>query len=218
MPDNLSEKRILVVGSNAGYDAFMFRQLGAESILACEPSDIHRQAIFLESIYQTGIDFRQIGWQDLGRKEHGLFDLIQCHGVFHRELHPMLMLGRLSQLLAPQAIALIGSPLLPGGDTSQYVRFVQEEHEGHPGWWWLPGRKALRRMLRVAGLAVRGEFDVPGEVTYFKTARVTPADGDAPVAAQAAPVAGEAARVVAKFAYPPGHFYSAEPDPAQARI
>ena len=91
LPDDLSDKRVLIVGSNAGYDAFMFRGLGAEHVLACEPSDLHQQAVFLESIYQTGIAFRQIGWQDLRPEVHGHFDVIHCYGL-HRELHPVLLL------------------------------------------------------------------------------------------------------------------------------
>jgi len=47
------------------------------------------QAEFLESIYRTGVDFRQIGWQQLDPSEHGLFDLEHCHGVLHHEPNPI---------------------------------------------------------------------------------------------------------------------------------
>src|SRR2546426_3308842 len=53
VPANLSGLRVLDVGSNAGYDAFMFNVRGAEYVLACEPFEFHHQALFLNSIYDT---------------------------------------------------------------------------------------------------------------------------------------------------------------------
>jgi SAM-dependent methyltransferase/predicted O-methyltransferase YrrM len=220
LPEDLAGKRVLVVGSNAGYDAFMFQLLGSEFVLACEPSDFHRQAVFLESIYKAGIDFRQIGWQDLRREEHGSFDVIHCHGVVARELHPMLMLGRLRQMLAHGGTALIGGTLLTSSEHSEYARFIGEKHDGDPGWWWIPGREAMRVMLRVAGFAVQDEFDFNDEVpgnpevasSYFQATRGTEPDGRFPVAAETAPVAGDAESVVLKSFFEPGHYYSPVPD------
>ena len=92
---------MLDVGSNAGYDPFMFHLRGAAYVLACEPFEFHEQALFLESVYRTGVDFQQIGWQDLDPEEHGTFDLVHCHGVLYHELHPMAMLAALAAMLAP---------------------------------------------------------------------------------------------------------------------
>ena len=51
----------------------------------------------------------------------------------------MLLLGRLRQLLAFRATALIGGPFLADPEASEYVRFVQERYDGDPSWWWIPG-------------------------------------------------------------------------------
>ena len=220
LPEDISGKRVLVVGSRAGFDAFMYHHLGAGSVLACESGEPHRQAVFIDSVYRTGIAFDPIGWQDLRREVHGEFDIIHCDGVAHRELHPMMLLGRLARLMSPQGSAYIAAPLLPDDALSDYVRFVQEEYRGDAGWWWLPGRKALRRMLRVAGFAIREEFETPGDVddgrsprnSYFRATPALRTARDFPVAAKAAPFAGDPERVVVRFAHPPGHFYSAEPD------
>ena len=65
VPADLSGKRVLDVGSNAGYDPFMFHLRGAEYVLGAEPFMFIEQARFLERIYKTGIDFQPLGWQDL---------------------------------------------------------------------------------------------------------------------------------------------------------
>ncbi len=74
-------KRVLDVGSNAGYDPFMFHVRDAREILACEPFEVIAQALFLESVYRTGIRFEQIGWQQLDPDLHGRFDVVHCNGL-----------------------------------------------------------------------------------------------------------------------------------------
>ena len=220
LPDDLATKRVLVVGSKAGYDAFMYAALGARLVVGCEPSRLHRQATFLESIYKTGVRFYHVGWHDITAEQYGQFDVIHCHEVVHRDLHPVLLLGRLRKLLASRGTALIGGPLLGRSEGEQHARFIQEEYAGDAGWWWLPGRKALRRMLRVAGFDVRDEFEIPSssrqhsdlEQCLFQVAPGVQAERRFPVAAQTIPVAGHAEHVVAKQAYAPGHFYSPVPD------
>ena len=64
VPPDLAGKRVLDVGSNAGYDPFMFRRLGAE-VLAPEPFQFIEQARFLEEIYHSGVDFQPLRWEDL---------------------------------------------------------------------------------------------------------------------------------------------------------
>jgi tRNA (mo5U34)-methyltransferase len=169
VPD-LAGKRVLDVGSNAGYDPLMFNLRGAEYVLACEPFEFHRQALFLESIYQTGIDFQQIGWQQLDPSAHGAFDLIHCHGVLYHEAHPMRMLQRLRPMLADGGTFLFGSMMLASPEMSEYARFVPGAYYGDPTWWWVPGRLAMRWMLEAAGFAVEEEFGVsPGPPGEFDT-------------------------------------------------
>ena len=48
VPQILTGKRVLDIGSNAGYDPFMFALRGADEVIACEPFGFHEQAIFLE--------------------------------------------------------------------------------------------------------------------------------------------------------------------------
>jgi tRNA (mo5U34)-methyltransferase len=180
----LAGKRVLDVGSNAGYDPFMFHLNGAEYVLACEPFEFHEQALFLESIYRTGIDFRRIGWQQLDPGELGSFDLVHCHGVLYHEAHPMLMLQRLRAMLADGGQMLFGSMMLGSPELSEYARFVPGAYYGDPTWWWVPGRLAMRWMLEAAGFVVEEEFGIsegpPGEFDtingYFRASAGEPSE------------------------------------------
>lgn len=167
VPADLRGKRVLDVGSNAGYDPFMFHLRGAEYVLACEPFDFIEQARFLDSVYRTGIDFRKIGWQELDPQTHGTFDLIHCHGVLYHDLHPAALVQRLRALLSPGGTLYLGSIMLADPELSEYARFVPGSYYGDPTWWWVPGRLALRWMLEASGFAVRRQLPVsdgpPGE-------------------------------------------------------
>jgi tRNA (mo5U34)-methyltransferase len=153
VPD-LTDKRVLDVGSNAGYDPFMFHMLGAREVLACEPFEFIAQAQFLESVYQTGVDFQRIGWQRLDPEIHGLFDVVHCNGVLYHEPNPMGMLQRLRTMVADGGELLLGSMMLEDPTLAEYTRFVRHDYAGDPTWWWVPGRLALRRMVDAAGFDV----------------------------------------------------------------
>jgi SAM-dependent methyltransferase len=183
VPD-LKGRRVLDVGSNAGYDPFMFHLKGAKEVLACEPFEFIEQARFLESIYKTGVDFQPLGWQDLDPKEHGQFDLIHCHGVLYHEAHPMQMLQKLRAMLADGGTLLFGSMMLADPELSEYARFVPGAYYGDPTWWWVPGRLCMRWMLEAAGFTSDEEFGFsdgpPGEFRtmngYFRCSGGEPAE------------------------------------------
>lgn len=156
----IAGRRVLDVGSNAGYDPFMFNLMGAEYVLACEPFAFIDQARFLEEIYRTGVDFQPLAWQDLDPQAHGRFDLVHCHGVLYHELHPMAMLQKLRPMLADEATMLFGSMMLADPALSEYARFVPGSYYGDETWWWVPGRLAMRWMLEAAGFRVDEEFGV----------------------------------------------------------
>jgi tRNA (mo5U34)-methyltransferase len=160
LPEDLSGVRILDVGSNAGYDPFMFARRGATEILACEPWQFIEQARFLEEIYRSGVDFQPLKWQDLDPDVHGTFDLVHCHGVLYHELHPMGLLERLRAMLAPDGTLLLGSMMLGEPELSEYARFVPGAFYGDATWWWVPGRLCLRWMIEATGCEVTDEFGI----------------------------------------------------------
>jgi len=183
VPEDLAGKRVLDVGSNAGYDPFMFHLRGAEHVVAAEPFEFIEQARFLESIYRTGVDFRPLAWQDLSPADLGRFDLVHCHGVLYHDLHPMALLQRLRAMLEDDGELFFGSMMLADPELSEYARFVPTAYYGDRTWWWVPGRLAMRWMLDAAGLHVVEELPVhdgpPGEFAtvngYFRCRRSQPA-------------------------------------------
>lgn len=183
VPADLSGASVLDVGSNAGYDPFMFKLRGAERVVGCEPYAFIEQARFLESIYRSGVEFLEIGWEGLGPDEHGRFDLVHCHGVLYHDPHPLALLMRLREMVADDGLLLFGSMMLAGEELSEHVRFVPGAYYGDPTWWWVPGRRAMRSMLEAVGFSVEEEFGLsdgpPGEFPtcngYFAARRAEPA-------------------------------------------
>jgi tRNA (mo5U34)-methyltransferase len=158
LPETIDGGSVLDVGSNAGYDPFMFRRRGAGRVVGCEPFEFINQAHFLESIYKTGVEFLPLGWQQLDPEQLGTFDIVHCHGVLYHDLHPVALLQRLRAMLVPGGTLLFGSMLLGDPELSEYARFVPDEYYGDPTWWWVPGRLAMRWMLAAAGFEVQEEF------------------------------------------------------------
>lgn len=170
VPADLSGKRALDIGCMAGYDPFMFHLRGAEYVLGCEPFQFIEQARFLERIYRTGVDFQPLGWQDLDPEVHDTFDLVHCHGVLYHDLHPVALLQRLREMLAPGGVLFFGSMMLADPELSEYSRFVPGSYYGDPTWWWVPGRLNMRWMLEAAGLeVVRRLPDHAGPLGEFAT-------------------------------------------------
>lgn len=170
VPADLSGRRVLDVGSNAGYDPFMFNLRGAAEVLACEPFEFIEQAHFLESIYRTGVDFRRIGWQELSPAEHGAFDLVHCHGVVYHEVDPLGLLTRLHEMTAPGGTLLLGSMMVGDPARADLWRFVPRAYYNDATWWLVPGPLALRAMIESVGFEVEGFFgESPGPPGEFET-------------------------------------------------
>jgi SAM-dependent methyltransferase/predicted O-methyltransferase YrrM len=212
-------KRVLDVGSNAGYDPFMFHALGANHVLACEPFEFIAQAQFLESIYCTGVRFERIGWQQLDPHVHGTFDLVHCNGLLYHEPNPLGLLQRLRLMLADGGELLLGSMMLADAELSEYVRFVRNDYASDPSWWWVPGRLALRWMMDASGfetavLPVRFSGPAGGFEVINGYVRGRPAEPDSQLAVTESirPVSGKEQPGATADApvnrFPIGHYYS----------
>lgn len=170
VPADLSGTKVLDVGSNAGYDPFMFNLRGADSVLGCEPYEFIEQARFLESVYKTGVDLQQIRWQQLSPVQHGTFELVHCHGVLYHEQSPIELLKRLHEMTAPGGTLLLGTMMLAEPELTEFARFVPGSYYGDETWWWVPGAAAVRGMIESVGFVVEHEFgEAPGPPGEFQT-------------------------------------------------
>lgn len=180
VPD-LIGKRVLDVGSNAGYDPFRFSLLGPQELVACEPFAFINQMRFLEEIYQAGIEIRELGWQGLDPERMGRFDLVHCHGVLYHETNPVGLLRRLYEMTADDGLFLFGSMMHADPSKADLSRMVPLAYFGDETWWWTPGPTAMWRMLESVGFEVEKTFGVsngpPGEFPtingYFRARRPT---------------------------------------------
>jgi SAM-dependent methyltransferase len=178
VPD-LKGKRVLDVGSNAGYDPFRFSLLGPAELVACEPFAFISQMRFLEEIYQAGIQIREIGWQGLDPEKMGRFDLVHCHGVLYHEPNPIGMLEALYDMTADGGTFIFGSMMHADPSKADLSRLVPLAYFGDDTWWWTPGPIAMWRMLESVGFEVEKTFGVsdgpPGEFAtingYFRARR-----------------------------------------------
>ena len=158
LPDDLAGRRVLDVPSNAGYVAFALSLRGPEGVIACEPGPAHHQALALERLYSSGVDFRPLGWADLHPPELGRFELIHADGLLDGDFRPFPALERVRELLADDGRLYLGFTRLAAAERSVYVRLVAGGRDGNLN--GLPGGMALRWMVEAAGLSLLREIGV----------------------------------------------------------
>lgn len=179
VPESLVGMRVLDIGSNAGYDPFRFSRREPDYLLACEPFAFIEQARFLESVYKTGVELRQTGWQALSAGIEGQFDLVHCHGVLYHEVDPVGLLEKLFEMTTPGGLCLFGSMMHADPALADLARLVPLTYFGDQTWWWVPGPIAMRRMVESVGFQVEKSFGFsagpPGEFPtlngYFRSRR-----------------------------------------------
>lgn len=157
---DLSRQRVLIVPCGAGHAAFAFARHQARHVLACDPSDALERAELLESVYDTGVEFRQGGWEALDPERDGRFEIVHSNGLLHQVSNPIGLLRQLRAMTASGGTLLIGSLLLDDPERSEHLRFVPEpDAEAR----FVPGRLAFRWMVEGAGFEVEAELDTIGQ-------------------------------------------------------
>jgi SAM-dependent methyltransferase len=179
VPESLAGRRVLDIGSNAGYDPFRFNLRNPDYLLACEPFAFIEQARFLNSIYKADVELRQTGWQGLSADVEGHFDLVHCHGVLYHEVDPIGLLEKLFEMTTPGGLCLFGSMMHADPTLADLARLVPLAYYEDETWWWCPGPVAMRQMLESVGFEIEKTFGVstgpPGEFPtingYFRAHR-----------------------------------------------
>ncbi len=182
IPADLTGKRALDIGCNAGYYAFQLAARGAE-VLAIDLDEhyLHQARWAAQQLDPEGrIDFRQMTVYDLADVDEQ-FDVVLFLGVLYHLRHPQLALdlvaSRVRGTLVLQTLTMPGDeePVVPPADVPFAERaalaqpgwpkaaFIERSLAGDPTNWWAPDDACVQAMARSAGLKV---VDRPGHEIY----------------------------------------------------
>jgi len=150
LPDDLSGKSVLDIGCSEGFYSYEFETRGASKILAIDKHpDACRKFRLIHQLRDSQVEFREIDFFDLDRKEIGQHDIVLFLAVFHHVRHPLLAIDRLYDLTAEVTfIEYVEALPESGEDLSLLLRRKSKK----PGLYqMLPTRSYMTEMLQRAG-------------------------------------------------------------------
>jgi tRNA (mo5U34)-methyltransferase len=172
LPADLSGKRALDIGCNAGFYSIELARRGADVLGIDHDERYLRQAAWARSEFGLGdrIELRQLDVYELAALD-AQFDLVLFMGVLYHLRYPLLALDLVAEktrdllvlqtLTAPGDDALETPPDLaidererlrePGWPTAA---FVEHSLAGDPTNWWVPTEACVEAIVRTAGLRV----------------------------------------------------------------
>jgi len=155
-PKDLTGKRVLDIGCNAGFYSFVARLRGASSVLGLDyfPHCVEQAKLFRD-ILQLDVEFGQADGENLVPQDYGTFDFVIDCGVLYHLHNPMKFLGNMAQLTS--GVMFLETEMLLDPKRSEDAWFIEGEY-GHDGsTWWIPGPECTARMARASGFS-RAEF------------------------------------------------------------
>jgi tRNA (mo5U34)-methyltransferase len=181
IPSDLSDRRALDIGCNAGFYSFELARRGASVIGIDADEHYLRQAEWARGLYSfdNRIEFRRMQVYDLARTDER-FDLVLFMGVLYHLRYPLLALDvvveKVERLLVLQTLTMPGEEAAETPDDLAItdrermldagwpkVAFIEKRLAGDPTNWWAPNHAAVEAMLRSAGLEVTQR---PGHEIY----------------------------------------------------
>jgi len=151
-PENsLKDKRVLEIGSMSGYDSFYLNLRNPDYYLSIEPSGYYYQELFLNSIYNTKIDFRQWFWQDIPTKLNNSFDVIINCGCLYHEYDFVSMIKRTSELLRMGGYMIVATVVVRNNQHKDCIKYMPDIYGGDMTYWFAIGETALMRLFESFG-------------------------------------------------------------------
>lgn len=162
LPDSLTGKTVLDVGTWDGFMAFECERRGA-SVVAVDSfvwSDARTRAV-PGATGRAGFDLaheslnstvRAVECEvlDLSPAKLGTFDIVLFLGVLYHMRHPLLALERVAALV--DGLLIVESHVIPQSDNRPCMRFYPgTELNDDPSNWWGPNTSCIEMMLRAVG-------------------------------------------------------------------
>jgi tRNA (mo5U34)-methyltransferase len=173
LPADLTGRRALDIGCNAGFYSFELARRGADVLAVDVDEHYLRQARWAarELDLEARIEFRCAGVYELGALGLEPFDVVLFLGVLYHLRHPLLALEVVSaitgDLLVVQTLTMPGEQrlqtpadlaiderdelLAPGWPA---MAFVEHDLAGDPTNWWAPNAACVEAMLRSCDLRI----------------------------------------------------------------
>lgn len=162
LPEDLTGKRVLDVGTWDGYFAFEAERRGAEVVAiddlsrrpgGVDPPDrgeLNRGFETARGLLGSMVRFRELSVYDLDPGELGLFDLSLLLGVLYHCKHPLLALEKLAGVTRGHAI--VETACFRTVSRLPLVRYAEGATvNGDASNWWIFNRPALLGMLADCG-------------------------------------------------------------------
>lgn len=194
LPEDLTGKRVLDIGCNAGFYSLEMKRRGAARVLGIDTDERYlSQARFAAEICRLEIEFRSMTVWDvasLGER----FDVVIFMGVLYHLRHPLLALDLIHEHVAKDLLVfqsmMRGSNEVAGVaedydfnapapfDEPGYpkMHFVENRYSHDETNWWVPNRACVEAMLRSSGFVIESQ---PEDEVYLCRwqAAVAPPDG-----------------------------------------
>lgn len=173
VPDELSGRRVLDIGCNAGFYSFEMKRRGAAYVLGIDHDETYlAQARFArDRLGLRDVEFRHLEVYDLDQLGGERFDFVLFMGVFYHLRHPLYALEKVAKLVrgrllfqsmergAREVMELAADYPITERDVffdERFPRmyFVEQRYAGDPTNWWIPNPAATMAMLRSVGLRI----------------------------------------------------------------
>jgi tRNA (mo5U34)-methyltransferase len=167
VPDDLTGKSVLDIGSNAGFFSFEMKKRNAARVVGVDiMPHVLAQARFLSHWFKQPIELRELGVYDI--ESLGQFDFVVFIGVLYHLRHPLYALEKVASVCRE---TMYLQSLLRGDDRDfepaenypfdekgvfehpEFPRmyFIEKSFNGDESNWWVPNHSCLKAMARAAG-------------------------------------------------------------------
>lgn len=186
LPQDLSGKRVLDIGTRDGFFAFECERRGAEvTAIDYMPSQETGFPVAKE-LLGSDVEFVQENVYDLSEAKYGEFDLVLFLGVLYHLRDPMLALDRIWEVCRGRLIVetqtIDDALLTPKGDFARLADidgdlesiplmqfYPGDALNGDPTCIWAPNESCLRAMLEEVGFAVESQQRIGQRGIAFAT-------------------------------------------------